>query len=140
LEDIGSDYGHFDSSYLFVRDINEGGENAMEESTHSRINVWLISDPEMCAMIPKVLKPEDLEYTYSIVMPDMEQPWDIMAQCEKWMKSLKDAIYMISPLVELQTLEMLKERIVDLCKTYQEPEFDKDGKFIPAKIKKKMQH
>ena len=27
-----------------------------------------------------------------------------------------------------------KERIVDLFKTYEEAEFDKDGKFIPKKI------
>jgi len=52
------------------------------------------------------------------------------------MKVLKDAIYKISPNLELKTLERLKERIVDLFKTYEEPEFDKDGKFISKIIKK----
>lgn len=31
---------------------------------------------------------------------------------------------------------MLKERIINLCKTYEEPEFTEDGKFISKKIKK----
>jgi len=30
-------------------------------------------------MIPKIIKPADLEYTFAIIMPDMEQPWNIMA-------------------------------------------------------------
>ena len=46
--------------------------------------LWLISDVEMGMMIPKILKPEDLEYTFAVIMPDLEQPWDIMNQCEKW--------------------------------------------------------
>jgi len=38
----------------------------------------------------------------------------------------------------LQTLEKLKEKIVDLCKTYEEPEFDGTGNFISKKIKKQI--
>jgi len=34
---------------------------------------------------------------------------------------------------------MLKDRNVNQFKTYQEPEFDKDGKFISKKIKKRVQ-
>ena len=50
-----------------------------------RINVWLISDVEMGKMIPKILKPTDLEFTFAVIMPDMEQPWEIMNHCQKWM-------------------------------------------------------
>jgi hypothetical protein len=32
-------------------------------------------------------------------------------------------------------LEKLKDRIVDLCKSYEEPEFDNNGNFISKKIK-----
>lgn len=87
----------------------------------------------MGEMIPKIIRPEDLEYTFAIIMPDLEQPWDIMHHCNKWMKVLKDAIFKITPKLELSKLDSLKERIVDLFKTYEEPEFDKDGKFIPKK-------
>lgn len=55
------------------------------------------------------------------------------------MKVLKDAIFSISPNLNLKTLDKLRDRIVDLYKTYEEPEFDKDGKFINKKPKKKMQ-
>jgi hypothetical protein len=54
------------------------------------------------------------------------------------MKVLKDAIYTISPNLKLNVLDKLRDRIVDLYKTYEEPEFDKDGKFINKKPKKKM--
>ena len=60
-----------------------------------------------------------------------------MSNCDKWMKVLKDAVYSISPHLNLKTLDKLRDRIVDLYKTYEEPEFDKDGKFINKKPKKK---
>ena len=52
------------------------------------------------------------------------------------MKVLKDGIYQVTPNLQLRKLDSLKERIIDLFKTYQEPEFDKNGKFIPKKIRK----
>ncbi len=54
------------------------------------------------------------------------------------MKVLKDAIYTISPRLTLKTLDKLRDRIVDMYKLYEEPEFDKDGKFINKKPKKKL--
>lgn len=91
------------------------------EGDHGRINVWLVSKEEMGEMIPKILKPEDLEYTFAIIMPDLDQPWDIMNQCEKWMSVLKSAIFKITPNLDFRQLEKLRERIVNVCKTYEEP-------------------
>ena len=100
FDDIGSDYSMLESSYIYVRDIadiggeGEGNQNiGLEDSTLSRVNVWIISDEEMGAMIPKVIKPEELEHTFAIIMPDMESPWEIMNQCEMWMKVLKEGIF-----------------------------------------------
>ena len=64
----------------------------MEENI-TRINVWVINEVEMSDMITKVLTPEDLEYTFAIIVPDLEQPWDLMNQCEKWMQALMAAIF-----------------------------------------------
>ena len=69
-------------------------------------------------MIPKVLTPEDLEFTFALIVPDLEQPWDLISQCQRWMNALKDAIFQISPKLKLKILEGLKERIEDLYKTY----------------------
>jgi hypothetical protein len=66
-------------------------------------------------------------------MPDVEQPWEIMNHCEKWIKVLKDAVYKITPNLELKQQDKLKERIEQCYKSYAEPEFDKDGKFISKK-------
>ena len=93
----------------------------------------------MGEMLTKILKPEDLEHTFAIIMPDLEQPWDIMNHCEKWMTILKDAIFKITPNLNLRKLENLKERVINLYKTYEEPEFDNDGKYISKRIKKKKQ-
>ena len=91
----------------------------------------------MGEMIDKVLKPEDLEYTFAVIVPNLEQPWNLYNHCKKWMKILTDAIFRISPNMNYKLMERLRERIVDLYKTYAEPEFDKDGKFINKKIKKR---
>lgn len=139
MDEICSDYGHFDCSYLYIRDLADQDhetQNIGIEENMGRINVWLISKEDMGEMITKILKPEDLEYTFAIIMPDLDQPWDIMNHCEKWMNVLKSAIFQISPNLDFKLLEKLRERIVNLYKTYEEPEFDKDGKFINKKIRK----
>lgn len=142
FDEVGSDYSLFESSYLYARDLmsytDDDAKHVGIEENLSRINVWVISEEEMGAMIPKFLKPEELEFTFAIIMPDLEQPWDLMAHCEKWMKVLKDAVYSMSPKLNLRTLEKLKNRIVTLFKTYEEPELDKDGKLINKKITKKL--
>lgn len=45
----------------------------MEENI-TRINVWIINEIEMGHMITKVLTAEDLEYTFAVIVPDLEQP------------------------------------------------------------------
>mmetsp|Transcript_9677 Transcript_9677/g.14725 ORF Transcript_9677/g.14725 Transcript_9677/m.14725 type:complete len:324 (+) Transcript_9677:273-1244(+) len=139
FEEIGSNYAMFESSYLYVRDIADLGEEGgqQEDSTLSRVNVWIISDVEMGAMIPKVLTPEDLEYTYAMIVPDTENPWEMMDQCEKWMQVLKEGIYQITPNLEFKMMNELRERIENLFKTYEEPELDSEGKLIVKKIKNK---
>lgn len=116
MDELGSDYATFDSSFLYVRDLtdhDEAGVNTGTEETKSRINVWLVTEPDMGYMLTKVLKPEDLEHTIAIILPDMEQPWDLMQQCKKWMDVLKENIFKITPNLELKKLEFLKKRIVD---------------------------
>jgi hypothetical protein len=56
-----------------------------------------------------------------------------MNQCNKWMQVLKDAIFELSPKLELKKLDELQDRTINLFKTFREPEFDKDGIFIPSK-------
>ena len=144
FDDICSEYSLFETSFLYVKDIGDlvaesgGLQNINIEENLARINVWIISEEDMGKMIPKVLTPEDLQNTVAIIVPDLEQPWDIMNQCEKWMKVLKDAVFSMSPKLPLKTLEALKDRTVDLYKTYEEPELDKDGKLINKKMKKKL--
>ena len=50
---------------------------------------------------------------------------------------LKDQIFQMTPNLPLNKLEQFKERIIDVCKTYEEPEIDKDGNLINKKLKKK---
>ena len=52
------------------------------------------------------------------------------------MKVLKEQILQLSSKLNTKTQERLRERVIDLYKTYKEPELDKDGKLINKKIKK----
>jgi hypothetical protein len=77
FEDIGSDFSLFESSFMYMRDIADyeetGTQNVgYDDSNLILVNVWLISDEEMAAMIPKILKPEDLEFTMAIIMPEID--------------------------------------------------------------------
>ena len=133
-QQLGINFAHFDCSYFYLKD-GLVDHSLTEENTYSRINVWFISDDEVGHILTKVLKPEDLEYTFAIIMPDMSEPWDIMNQVTRLIKVLKDAIFKLTPQLELRTLERLRERIIDLHKTFEEPQFDKDGQFIPKQKK-----
>lgn len=53
-------------------DMDEEGMNKGNDENLTRINVWIINEPEMSEMISKVLRPEDLENTLAIVIPDLE--------------------------------------------------------------------
>lgn len=136
LEELGSDFASFDCSFMFYKDITEQTIGMEDNFNQTRINVWLISDPDMGQMISKILKPEDLEFTFAIIMPDLEKPWELKNQVSKWMTVLKDAIYQLTPQLDLKKMEFLKQRIEELYKSYEEPEFDKDGKFISKRVKK----
>ena len=49
------------------------------------------------------------------------------------MQVLKDNIFKISPNLNIQKLQELRERLEELFKTYEEPEFDNEGKLIPKR-------
>lgn len=82
FDEIGSEYSLFESSYLYARDVHDMGEDdkqiGMDSDNLTKINVWVISEEEMCNMLPTVLSPEDLEFTFAVLVPDLEQPWDLM--------------------------------------------------------------
>jgi len=132
FDEIGSDFSLFESSYLYMKDIGEyeeGNQNiGIDESTLLYVNVWIINDQEMGHMIPKIIKPEELQYTMAIVMPEMEHPWDLMDDCKKWIDVLKDGIFQLTPKLELKQMQMLRERNEILFKTYEEPELDEEGR------------
>ena len=85
FEEIGSEYSLFESSYLYVKENieyaadTEAGQNILNsEENLARINVWIISDPEVGTMIKKIISPKDLENTFAIIVPDLEEPWEII--------------------------------------------------------------
>lgn len=82
FDEIGSEYSLFESSFIYARDImdlgHEEGQQIGMEDNLTRITVWVISEEDMASMIPKVLGPEDLEFTFAVIVPDLEQPWDLM--------------------------------------------------------------
>ena len=57
----------------------EAGQNILNsEENLARINVWIISDPDVGNMINKILSAKDLENTFAIIVPDLEEPWEII--------------------------------------------------------------
>lgn len=75
MDEICSDYGNFDCSYLYIKDLSEKDQETQNigmEENMGRINVWLVSEEEMGEMLVKILKPEDLEYTFALIMPDLD--------------------------------------------------------------------
>ena len=61
FDEIGSEYSLLESSYLYMKKLYEDDENiGKNEDSLTRVNVWIINEPEMSAMISKILKPEDL--------------------------------------------------------------------------------
>lgn len=100
FDEYGSHFAPFESSFLYVHEHfgdNDNEEGGKSDENLVRLNVWLISDEDMGGMIKTILKPADLEYTFAIIVPNLEQPWNLMNHCQKWMKVLTDAVYEITP-------------------------------------------
>ena len=49
----------------------EQGKIGQDENL-TRLNVWLISDEDMGNMIENIIKPDDLENTFAIIVPNLE--------------------------------------------------------------------
>jgi hypothetical protein len=112
-----------------VIEYEEGNQNiGIDDSSLIYVNVWIISDEDMGEMISKVIKPEDLEFTMAIIMPEMEHPWDLMDNCKKWIDVLKKGVFEITPKLELKQMQRLRERNEIWFKTYEEPELDEEGR------------
>ena len=45
---------------------------------------------------PLLIKPEDLENTFAVIVPNMNEPWNLMNHCQKWMKVLTESIFKIT--------------------------------------------
>lgn len=60
----------------------------------------------------------------------------MMNQWKRWIKVLQEQIFKISPQMPYDQLEKLRNRLVDIYKTYKEPELDKDGKLINKRVKR----
>lgn len=86
FDEYGSNFAPFESSFLYIHD--QAGENFGEEGVKlgqdenlRRLNVWLINDEDMGGMIETILKPEDLENTFAVIVPNMNEPWNLMNHC-----------------------------------------------------------
>ena len=77
FDEYGSNFAPFESSFLYMHEHfgesfgEEGGKIGQDENV-GRLNVWLISDEDMGSMINTILKPEDLEYTFAIIVPNLD--------------------------------------------------------------------
>lgn len=67
MDEIGSDYSLFEGSFIYMRDLEYdiadkgAAQNNIDENALARLNVWIINEEEMGAiMIPKIIKPEEL--------------------------------------------------------------------------------
>lgn len=61
-----------------------------------------------------------------------------MEHCKKWMNVLTEAIFKITPNLKTKDMDALRARIENLYKSYQEPEFDKNGNLISKKLTKRI--
>jgi hypothetical protein len=94
VEKMGSHYSGLDSSYLYVRDLND---NSISDDNSSKMNIWMLENVEKAELLKIVLKPDDLLNTCAIIVLDFDQPWDMMSSLEKWMNVLRDTILALLP-------------------------------------------
>ena len=95
-----------------------------------KMNIWSLQDSDKSDLLESVIRPADLESTTAVIVLDLEKPGDIMEQLKSWMAALSKCLFNIFPQMEPGVFDKMKQKMLTLVKTYEEPQIDENGKLI----------
>lgn len=95
-----------------------------------KLNIWSLQDSDKSDLLESVIRPADLENTTAVIVLDLEKPGDIMEQLKSWMAALSKCLFNIFPKMEPGVFDKMKQKILTLVKTYEEPQIDENGKLL----------
>lgn len=130
VEQMGSDYAALDFSFLYVKDLSDrdNSNNIVNADDNlPQLNIWRVQEAEKLDLLEAAIEPANLQSTAAVIVLDLDQPWELMNQLQKWFKALQAHLFKILPNLEPGKYEKMKNEIVKQWKTYQEPILDDQG-------------
>jgi len=103
------------------------------------MHIWSLQDSDRGELLEAVLQPSVIEQTVAVIMLDLEKPGDIMEQFKAWMAALNNCLFnKVFAKLDAGVFDKMKQKILELVKTYEEPQLDENGKLIRKRKKEEM--
>ena len=134
IEEEATKYGIIDYTYLHIK--NKTGENNNSEII-GKFNVWIFNDYIDKQKFLSLIKPEYIINSICLIMVDLSRPWSIKENLIKWTNFVKEVFENLIQKLPEEKQKQLKEKISNIVKTYEEPQFDEKGELIKEKKEEK---
>jgi len=117
-------------TYIQVRN----PEDPENDEYISKMNVWMLDDPSMQDLLVHCLREDTIENMIVCICIDMTEPWNALNTLSEWMNIVNERITKVLADMPLYKQDKLREKLAKHIKTYEQPQFDEEGKLIVKKV------
>lgn len=130
IEEEASKYGIIDYTYLHIKNKTEANNNS---EVIGKFNVWISNDYMDKQKFLSLIKPQYIINSICLIMVDLSRPWLIKENLIKWTNFVKEVFENLIQNLPEEKQKQLKEKVSNIVKTYEEPQFDEKGNLIKEK-------
>ena len=134
IEEEATKYGIIDYTYLHIK--NKINDNNNSEII-GKFNVWICNDYIDKQKFISLIKPQYIINSICLIMVDLSRPWLIKQNLIKWTNFVKEVFENLIQNLPEEKQKQLKEKVSNIVKTYEEPQFDEKGNLIKEKKERK---
>ena len=129
INEEASKFGLIDYKYLNVRNFSEETDNVV-----GKIGVWIMNELVDKKTFTSLVKSEQILNSICIIVLDLSRPWLLKESLKKWLNYIDDIFSPILANFEKEKQIEAKEKIKNIIKLYEEPQFNENNQFIKKNL------
>ena len=129
INEDASKFGLIDYKYLNVRNFSEDTDNVI-----GKIGVWILNELVDKKTFTSLIKPEHILNSICIIVLDLSRPWSLKESLKKWLNYIDETFSPILANFEKEKQTDAKEKIKNIIKLFEEPQFNENNQFIKKNL------
>ena len=129
INEDASKFGLIDYKYLNVRNFSEETDNVI-----GKIGVWILNELVDKKTFTSLIKPEHILNSICIIVLDLSRPWSLKESLKKWLNYIDETFSPILANFEKEKQTDAKEKIKNIIKLFEEPQFNENNQFIKKNL------